>query len=97
MSGDDIWYASFTTYKSRGQSPSRTIISFYSSREKAEEFLCSHMVDVLLYTDVIVEDEDEHNYDVLSQMLHIYMEENPCDKYQWELTNATKRVDEHDK
>ncbi len=100
MSGaGDIWYASFTKfvddYKLRGEFPSTTNFGFYSSRKKAEEFLCGHIKDALTYEDVEIKTK---NYDSLSELLTTYLEENPsefipCEKYQWELLNATKAVE----
>jgi hypothetical protein len=101
----DIWYASFTTfvddYKLRGQGPATTVHGFFSTREKAEAFLCDRLYKVLKNNGVYVDEELKSDYDALDEMLKKEMDEHPaefipCDPYEWELINATKRIDDQE-
>lgn len=102
---EEIWFASFTSfvddYKLRGQSPSSTEYGFFSTREKAEDFLCEHLWEKVK-CGCCEENPDKAlkwNYDALDEIVTEYLEKNPsefipCQKYQWEITNVLNEIDD---
>lgn len=101
----NYYFASFTSFVDDYElgnvwaDPSTTDFGFFSTKEKAQDFLCSFFWDIAKKYDI--EEDKQWDYGFLYDWMLDHMEEDPpeylaCDKYSWELKDISEEVDKNE-